>query len=56
MIVYIDQKVQDGIIVLSLTGINDSRIIIYPKDHSIACWKQSSQKLGFDILKSDSQS
>lgn len=42
--VHIDQKVQDEIIVLSLTGINDSRIIINPKDHSIACWKQCSQR------------
>lgn len=33
MKVYIDQKVQDQIILLSVTRINDSRIIVYPKDH-----------------------
>lgn len=45
MKVYIDQKVQDEIILLSLTQINDSRTINYPKDHfRIACWKQSSQR------------
>lgn len=39
MKVYIDQKVQDEIILLSVTRINDSWIIIYPKIiFELPCW------------------